>query len=1048
MSALTKDSELSFPHYMVLKASAGAGKTRALTSRYVQFLLSENIPQNKLQNVLAITFSNNAAKEMKERILGWLKKLYFKDKDAVRGFSNLLDIKLDGKTTEEVLSQKAENLLEEILNNYSDFQVKTIDSFMTSLFKACAVDFGYDPDFDILMNNEELLSYSFDLFLSDIRDGTNRAKDFEELIELLEEKGKNSSYKWEPDKDIFEKWKGLYRHISSNTKEIVLKKELVEEKRDTEEELYNSMINIKRFLDTVDPKFLNGKFNHERFTNIIEKRDFPDLLSTGLKSMPVRQNNVPQNILTEIRALWQEFQSLLSRYASYYSLTYYQPYIERFHDFLNEIEKTKLREGALFIEDINKKLVSHLNSYIIPDIYFRLGEKILHFLVDEFQDTSPLQWNNLIPLIENALSTGGSLFIVGDTKQAIYGFRGADYRIMKRLEDEVEKVFPQADLIKKELDINYRCSGEVLSLADSLFKEIIPSIDKYSYAAGLSGLSDYNQRVLPEKQNRGYVEVKNLKEENIKGYLCTLIEDLRSRGYSFSDIAILSFRNEEVVRLSEWLNEHDLPFISYSSLDVRKRKVTSEILHLLRFLDSPLDDFSFSVFLQGEIYKNFLMKKGLSEEDINNRIQHFLLKNRGTRLYKSFEREFPELWKDHFEKLFKLSGYLPFYDLLSMIETTFRLYECMPDEEAAFLKIFELARLFEKNGFGNIKDFIEFMSGPGDDKDIWDISLPADADAIKLMTLHKSKGLEFPVTILYLPSKLNKGKEDSFVSYETEKGIFLMKLTGEIAQKNEQLNMIYNNREINKITTNLNLLYVGITRAKEELYVMLVDKGNGGEDNDTTTQRSGDSFPSNIFDRLREKERGRKPLPEEVKEIKERSHEGPAESLKISHQTILKRFPVEKKEIHIYEKVRGEFIHSILATVEYYHEGSSQEIYKTIEKLNKRSFIKFIPETIHAQVIRTIEYLYPYFKQLPRRSIKNEKEFSDRFGALHRMDRVIIDPDIITVIDYKTGNPDEEEKEEHIRQLSLYKEILREVYPSRDVKGLLFYIDREEQVEI
>ncbi len=140
---LIKDTDLKFPHFTVLKASAGSGKTRTLTERFVQFLLSGKVPRNSLRNMLAITFSNNAAKEMKERTLSRLKEVYFGDETKVRELSKITSLDI------ETMREKAGLLIGEILDSYSDFQVKTIDSFMTTVFKASAIDFGYNPDFDI-----------------------------------------------------------------------------------------------------------------------------------------------------------------------------------------------------------------------------------------------------------------------------------------------------------------------------------------------------------------------------------------------------------------------------------------------------------------------------------------------------------------------------------------------------------------------------------------------------------------------------------------------------------------------------------------------------------------------------------------------------------------------------------------------------------------------------------------------------------------------------------------------------------------------------------
>src|ERR1700690_3931554 len=154
---LKKDTDIYFPHITVLKASAGSGKTHTLTKRYVQFILSGHILKNGLRNILAITFSNNAAREMKERVLSWLKSAYFDDPERMEELSQITSL------DRERIRERAGLLVDEILDHYSDFQVRTIDSFMTTVFKSSAIDFGYNPDFEIVLNNNALMDYSFNI---------------------------------------------------------------------------------------------------------------------------------------------------------------------------------------------------------------------------------------------------------------------------------------------------------------------------------------------------------------------------------------------------------------------------------------------------------------------------------------------------------------------------------------------------------------------------------------------------------------------------------------------------------------------------------------------------------------------------------------------------------------------------------------------------------------------------------------------------------------------------------------------------------------------
>ncbi len=205
----SQEKRLTFPHFTVLKASAGSGKTYALARRFVLFLLSDSVRQNRLGNLLAITFSNNAAREMKERILLFLKQLHLGEKDVLADFGRDLALPPDA------ISAKAGEVIDEILSRYSDFQIKTIDSFMTTVFKASAIDFGYNPDFEILMNNSGLMGYAFELFLRRVREGTEEARLMEKVVDIIAENtAGDAPYPFEPTGAILAEIEEIYRKVA------------------------------------------------------------------------------------------------------------------------------------------------------------------------------------------------------------------------------------------------------------------------------------------------------------------------------------------------------------------------------------------------------------------------------------------------------------------------------------------------------------------------------------------------------------------------------------------------------------------------------------------------------------------------------------------------------------------------------------------------------------------------------------------------------------------------------------------------------------------
>lgn len=1014
---MTKSSELQLPHYVILKASAGSGKTTALTERFVYFLLSDDIPHNSLKNILAITFSNNASYEMKDRIIEWLKSLYCKEEDSLNRLSEFL------RLSPEEISLKAGQILDELLDNYSDFQVKTIDSFMTSIFKASAIDFDYNPDFEILMNNQSLMQYSYDLFLKDIEENSIKADFFEKIIKIISLNSK--TYLWNPANAIFNELKGLHSRIYSTYKDFIVAHEYIEMKNEIEVELTKMMQLLKKEINDSGLEVSRSTRILDDFDRIIENKNFRELLERGIKKTPV---NKPKDSTLlpkyeKIMNLWRDFIDILSKYAFYYALTFYLPYLEVYRSFENLLKQIKQKEFKIFIEDINKMLSQYLNNLIVPDIYFRLGEKIHHFFIDEYQDTSPLQWNNIKFLIENALAENGSLFVVGDTKQAIYNFRGADYKIMKTLEQN--EVFPSANKIVKTLDKNYRSKKVIIDFIMKIFKDKISKHPIYSEPARYTGLHECEQIAEEKFFGKGYVELKTFSEDeeeeiNIKKYLVETIYDITNRGYLFKDIAILAFKNEQVVNITQWLNDLQLPFISYSSLDVRKRKVTSEILSFLQFLDSPIDDFSFSAFLLGDIFKNLINNEG-----IDFCPDEFLLKYRdNSPLYKFFEKDFPHIWGRYFRDLLRFSGYLPVYDLVSVALSNFKVFETMPDEEATFLKLLELIKNFEEKGYSNIKALIDFFESPGDDETIWNINLGTDINAIQVMTIHKAKGLGFPVVFVYL--KHEHTPKNRYLFHELEKGIQILKVTDRMAEKNEFLLQIKEEQKKSELAEMLNTLYVAFTRAEDELYILC------RTDNE-------DKFPFDILSGWLDSNIGNKLFKDKSMMLSKTSE------IRSHHYPVLFDFSVSNEVVHFAEKNRGEFIHKILEEIKYVNEEVLEQLDSQIEMLNKEFHGNFSASEIKKLIVDMINHpdIKDFFSSMHEK-IFNEFEIIDEKGVTHRVDRVVEDKDCVTVIDYKTGYP----QKEHFLQVKLYMNILSEIFKDKKIKGYLYYLDLREVKQI
>ncbi len=1015
-SVLFKDIELRFPHFTVIKASAGSGKTYALTQRFAQFILSDKIPKNHLRNTLAITFSNNAAKEMRERIINCLKSLYFCESKMMNDFMSLVSV------DKEEISKRSEKLVDEILENYSDFQVKTIDSFMASIFKASAIDFGYNPDFEIVMNNDSFMEYSFNLFLRNVREGSAEASILDDVIKKIHaQKSAESSFLWDPAAKLLDEENKIYSKIASKGRTPVIKdySTLIKDKCD---EIRDILEEIDREIDRIGLE----RNKNSSFHNILQAAkniQFTDIIGAGLKTSPVRKPDKKTNrqgSYENIDKMWSKAISLIRDYVALHSRSFYMPYLIVYKELHDIIERTKRYQGRVFIGDINYYLASYLESEIVPDIYFRIGEKIYHFLIDEFQDTSPIQWNNLYPLISNSLAQEGSLFVVGDTKQAIYGFRDADYRIMKSC--ETINVFPSAEHIVSELSINFRSLPEILRFNEQIFKEKTALKTEYAEPASRSGLYDYKQS---SRDNvlEGYVTFNLIErdDESIpeKQRLIEIIKDILQRGYPLSDIAILTQRNDDVVMFTKWLNDEGINFISMSSLDVRQRKIIREMISLISFLDSPIDDISFATFISGDIFRENLKLKGV--EDASQRMQDFLISSRDlSPLYKAFQKEFSSLWKDFFEDLFRLVGYLPLYEIIAGIIKIFRLFEIKCDEEASLIKLLEAVKKFESYGLNSVRDFLDFASSDSSDSE-WDIALPSNVDAVKVMTIHKSKGLGFPIVIVLLYGDRNKGFD--YIFEESNGKVSLIKISKKIAETSQELEQIYNEERINETVNKLNSLYVGFTRAKNELYVLGI-------------KRKRDSYPFDILP-ANDGEWGKKTSGEH----KDKSDIQRSLNL-IHHCSILAERAAKYEQLDLHDRLWGEYIHRVFSLVNYVNDRFEIALGEIIESVNKEMKISHSFGQIRDIVMKTLNHssLQKFFKERPERIVKNEMEIVSNSGRLFRIDRVVIDANEAAVLEYKTGQ-DKDRMDEHIVQVRHYMKLLQEIYPEKKLSGIIVYID-------
>ncbi|MGA2639425.1 MAG: UvrD-helicase domain-containing protein [Spirochaetia bacterium] len=1017
MPDLEQDTTLRLPRVTVLKASAGSGKTFRLTQRYVQFLLSDRIPKNELRNLMAITFSNNASTEMRRKVLEWLKLLCLKDPERLR---EMTEVTSGGA---ERLSRRAGELIENILSRFSEFQVRTIDSFMSSVFRASAIDFGFGPDFEVVLDAQPLVDYAWNLFLREAEAGSGNAKLLDQTIEsILDFKASSGSYPWDPSTPLLAEIRKVEEKLS-NMDETPIVEDPGPVMRRLEHRIADAFETLQGMVERSGLD-LHGNSTFQGKLAQVQAGRFSDLLTGSMRNGPVKKPSRSDAAGTEmyarIESAWHEAGAAVDAYAGAWARAFYMPFLRLHGELSASLEKVKRGQGKIFIGDIGRRLGDYLKDDMVPDVYFRIGERIWHYLVDEFQDTSPLQWRTLFPLVENSLAMDGSLFVVGDTKQAIYGFRQADYTIMRAL--EAASPFASAPRDVHELSTNWRSRPRVVGLAEEVFRTRAASDPKYREAARRSGLDDWHQAAR-EAGGPGYVEVEILQRDDEnppeREKLQAVMKDLQARGYGWGDIALLAPKNADVVRATAWLNDISVPFISFSSLDVRTRTVAGEMLALLSFLDSPPDDLAFATFILGKIFARTLQafKDGPDAEAVRN----LLYTNRNQRpLYKAFQRAFPGVWKACFAGLFRSAGYLPLYDLVSEACVRFDVFSLVGDEEATLAKLLEAVKEFEGSGANSLREFLETAEEAGTDSAAkWAISVPRSAPSVNAMTIHKAKGLGFPVVVVLLYGESSHRFEYS-VLRDGDKDR-LVKITQDLARRDPVLRELYDQETMKADVDRLNRLYVALTRAEREMYVIGV-KGQ----RDTYPF---DLLPAQTFAPSREKGR-----PEAAAGSRERAAD-------LSHEA--KPVPVTfgGGRLGREERRRGELAHRMLELTLQAGPDLSAQLASAGERAAREARSDFtearalVPSLVRLLGVPDIA---DCFTPKAGRTILTEQELCDSEGRLSRMDRIVVDAGRVTVIDFKTGAEDPAAHEAQVRD---YMRILSEVYPARTVEALLAYVD-------
>lgn len=822
------------PSFSIYDASAGSGKTYTLVREYLKIILSS--PKNDAyRNILAITFTNKAVHEMKSRIVGSLSE-FTKDTPSAKAMDLMEDLSRETGLSIIKIKTKSQNIIKHLIHNYAAFDISTIDKFTHKVIRAFAHDLNLPMTFEVTLDTENLLVEAVDAIIAQAGQDETLTK---LLIDFTMEKTDDDK-SWDVSREILETGRLVLNennrneishfHDTSIEEFVAIKKKMSVLCGDLEKEnadyalellllIEKNGIDLKSFSRGTFPNHLesirDGKFNPRNKTF----HEFDDIAI----NKTAKDRTLIENIIPEL------LQSLDKVYKNFEKRDFYKAFLKNItplsllNTVSNELAKIQSEQNILSISEFNAIIHREIQNQPAPFIYERLGERYRHFFIDEFQDTSEMQWQNLIPLIDNALSgqddlgNKGTLMIVGDPKQSIYRWRGGKAEQFIELSKDVNP-FNNPDKLIKHLDTNYRSYSEVIDFNNAFFKLISTEFsnedykdlyENHSFQNSNSKKGGYvNISFLPIIEKSDFGDEEDIVEKSDLYVLATLntIQNVLREGFEYRDIVILTRKRDQGIAIANYLTEQNIPLLSSETLMIQNATEVRLIVHLLKYLNNSIDL---------EAKANFLHFLGNTKE-IEMPIHDFIAQGMAQRFENDFEKWLLSFDVSlSFEDIRKKS----LYEAVEIIISKF----VLPSEGNAYVQYF-LDIVLERDirNQAGIADFLSYW-----DKNAHKFSIPSPEgnNAVRIMTIHKSKGLEFPVVIMPFAEEdySRKPKDKLWLDAEdADLGVpkALIDNSSAVEGFGESASAVFNLKKQEELLDNINVLYVALTRAEEQLYVI------------------------------------------------------------------------------------------------------------------------------------------------------------------------------------------------------------------------------------
>ncbi|MFI3321933.1 MAG: UvrD-helicase domain-containing protein [Rikenellaceae bacterium] len=1046
----------------IIKASAGSGKTYRLTLEYIRGLI---ISPESYRNILAVTFTNKATSEMKERILRELFELSHLKVGESNPFYD--EFCKDSRINRGKIVENAARALSYILHDYSLFSILTIDKFFQKIIRSFVKELGLEGGYNIKFDNDYIIEMAIDKLLDKSKQDRELWKMLESIIGNNLKNGKAADVKRVVVK--------LARKIAdekftaADESHLGLFKVIEESFESTIGEICAKATHVKNLVATynITGEQLPGKSRSFMgdVNKISARKSFAygkTTLSTaiGEKKWGKGVDEISkEEIITELYELITMLDNTeLFRNSCSVVLKNYRPFLllGRISDQINDINRDS---GSMMLSQSMRVLSELINENDAPFIYEKIGTTFTKYMIDEFQDTSTQQWKNFVPLINNSLSSGEgtTVTLLGDVKQSIYGWRGGNWRLLGG--DLTDDILSKEQIAPLEsLTTNWRSEPNVIDFNNCFMARFVEAasnnLNEKLSSALESGYIDHHyhdhnhdilknayedlyQEVSPRATaGNGYISVDycdyTTDEHLIK--MIENIEDAQRRGFSAGDIAILVRTKKEAAAVADHIIKYRSEIAEKGEINpICYDFVSSEALKL-----SYCDTVRLIVAIMRASQTADLKAGNLDSLTFN------------TLRYNSYEKE---LSKEDYEFIHSLK----YYPLNQCFERIVSNYSLDNDETiVSYLQAFHQKIVtFSSDESSEISLFLEWWDTEGDKSAIY---MPESGNSMIISTVHASKGLEFKVVILpFARQNLSPQLNSLFwanSSSEPFNHIGNILVNYENILKESLYSKSYLDYTLLSYIESTNILYVALTRSCVELYIMLSQRDKKEDEFDSsvdflirdgvlkTKESSSDGFEKGEKQDINAQKSEKKAKKSNSVTLKEYPSHDFTNKLKIRQST--RRYYQEGEANYLSPRHYGVIMHKLFERID-----CSDDVSKALNDMVSEGIISVEDSSSTMDAI-LLAFQNPLIKEWfdSRWIVKAENDIlmpMTQSSGYHtyRPDRVLIDGDEAVVIDYKFGMP----HPKHTKQVTGYKTLLTSMGYTT-VSGYVWYVVHNEVVEV